>query len=80
MLALAGRGLRVFGLLSAAAALGGVRIDAFQRPLLIAACYKVPDLGLCTVGGVHATRSMYLSASTLRMRVRPLRVGSSAQH
>ena len=29
MLALAGRGLRVFGLLSAAAALGGVRIDAF---------------------------------------------------
>ena len=31
--------------LSAAAALGGVRIDAFQRPRLIAACYKVPDLG-----------------------------------
>ena len=54
MLALAGRGLRVFGFLSAAAALGGVRIDAFQRPLLIAACYKVPDLGLCTVGGVPA--------------------------
>ena len=53
MLALAGRGLRVFGLLSAAATLGGVRIDAFQRPLLIAAGHKVPDLGLCAVGGVH---------------------------
>ena len=54
MLALAGRGLRVFGLLGAASALGGVRVDAFQRPFLIAAGHKVPDLGLCAVGGVHA--------------------------
>ena len=80
MLALAGRGLRVFGLLSAAAALGGVRIDAFQRPLLIAAGHKFQIWACAPLEVFIPTRSMYLSASTLRMRVRPLRVGSSAQH
>ena len=54
VLALRSRGLGVPCFLGAFAGLHRVRVDALQRPLLVAAGHKVPDLGLCTVGGVHA--------------------------
>ena len=54
VLALAGRGLGVFGFSGALAGLDNIGVDAFQRPLLIAARHIVPDLRLCAVGGVHA--------------------------
>ena len=54
VLALGGRGLRVPLLLGTGVGLRGVGVNAHQVPFLIAARDVIPDLGLCTVGGVHA--------------------------